>query len=286
MRIVQHTDIQSFVERAMPLLLAHEAHNHLILGLCAELTHKPETFGPQAPLLVTVEEGGVVVFAALQTPPNKLVLSHTRHTGAIEALVEELRRSAPPLPGVIGPRSVAEPFGRHWAARSGGCVEQGMPQRIYQLTTVRPPASPPGHMRLATEDDRPLLECWFNAFRAEVYPGAAPGDSQTTVTRWLTSPDRHLYLWEVDAPVSMAGVAGPTPHGVRISAVYTPPEHRRQGYASALVAAISQIQLNAGKRCCFLYADLNNPTSNHVYQAIGFEPVVDSVELRFVPRQA
>ncbi|MCX7789738.1 MAG: GNAT family N-acetyltransferase, partial [Chloroflexaceae bacterium] len=153
------------------------------------------------------------------------------------------------------------------------------------LTTVRPPAPPPGHMRLATEEDRPLLECWFNAFRAEVCPGNARGDSQDTVTRWLTSPDRQLYLWEVDAPVAMAGVAGPTPHGVRISAVYTPPEHRRHGYASALVAAISQIQLNAGKRC-FLYADLNNPTSNHVYQAIGFEPVVDSVELRFVPREA
>jgi hypothetical protein len=286
MRIVQHLDIESFVERAMPLLLAHEAHNHLILGLCAELTHNPATFGPEAPLLITVEDGDVVVFAALQTPPNKLVLSHTRHTGAIEALVEELSRSERPLPGVLGPRSVAEPFGRRWAARRGGCVEQGMPQRIYQLTSVRPPPPPPGHMRLATEADRPLLERWFSAFRAEVYPGADPGDSQRTVTRWLTSPDRQLYLWEVDAPVAMAGAAGPTPHGVRISAVYTPPEHRRRGYASALVAAISQSQLAAGKRCCFLYADLNNPTSNHVYQAIGFEPVVDSVELRFVPREA
>jgi hypothetical protein len=286
MRIVQHLDIESFVERAMPLLLAHEAHNHLILGLCAELTHNPATFGPEAPLLITVEDGDVVVFAALQTPPNKLVLSHTRHTGAIEALVEELSRSERPLPGVLGPRSVAEPFGRRWTARRGGCVEQGMPQRIYQLTSVRPPPPPPGHMRLATEADRPLLERWFSAFRAEVYPGADPGDSQRTVTRWLTSPDRQLYLWEVDAPVAMAGAAGPTPHGVRISAVYTPPEHRRRGYASALVAAISQSQLAAGKRCCFLYADLNNPTSNHVYQAIGFEPVVDSVELRFVPREA
>lgn len=282
MRIIQHPDIQSFVERAMPLLLAHEAHNHLILGLCAELAHNPKTFGPEAPLLLTVEEEGAVVFAALQTPPNKLVLSHTRHTGAIEALAEKLSRSGRALPGVLGPRSVAEPFARHWAARNGGRVEQGMPQRIYQLTTVRQPAPPPGHMRPATEDDRPLLECWFSAFRAEICPGAAPGDSRKTVTRWLTLPDRQLYLWEVNAPVAMAGAAGPTPHGVRISAVYTPPEHRRHGYASALVAAISQIQLNSGKRCCFLYADLNNPTSNHIYQAIGFEPVVDSVELRFV----
>ncbi len=283
MRIVKHPNIQSFVERAMPLLLAHEAHNHLILGLCAELMHNPETFGPEAPLLFTVEEAGAIVFAALQTPPNKLVLSHTRHTGAIEALAEELSHVERPLPGVIGPRSVAEPFGRYWAARSGGRVEQGMPQRIYQLTAVHPPAPPPGHLRLATEADRPLLEEWFSAFRAEVYPGAAPSDSQRTVTRWLTSPDRQLYLWEVDAPVAMAGVAGPTPHGIRISAVYTPPAFRRRGYASALVAAISQVQLSAGKRCCFLYADLNNPTSNHVYQAVGFAPVVDSVELRFVP---
>ena len=73
----------------------------------------------------------------------------------------------------------------------------------------------------------------------------------------------------------MAGVGSQTPNGVRIGPVYTPPEARNRGYASALVAAISQAQLDAGRRFCFLFTDLANPTSNHIYQMIGYEPVRD-----------
>ena len=63
--------------------------------------------------------------------------------------------------------------------------------------------------------------------------------------------------------------------------MYTPPERRRRGYASALVAALSQEQLDAGKEFCFLYTDLANPTSNKIYQDIGYEPVADVDEYRF-----
>ena len=75
--------------------------------------------------------------------------------------------------------------------------------------------------------------------------------------------------------MSWAGVGGRTPHGTRVGPVYTPPEHRRRGFAGALVAAASQAQLDEGLEFCFLFTDLANPTSNHVYQAIGYEPVTD-----------
>lgn len=65
--------------------------------------------------------------------------------------------------------------------------------------------------------------------------------------------------------------------------IYQPPERRRRGYASALVAALSQHQLDAGRRFCFLFTNLSKPTSNHIYQAIGYEPVVDIAELHFIP---
>ena len=63
--------------------------------------------------------------------------------------------------------------------------------------------------------------------------------------------------------------------------MYTPPPARGRGYASALVAEASQLQLDAGRRFCFLFTDLANPTSNHIYQAIGYEPVRDVDEYRF-----
>src|SRR5206468_2082657 len=88
---------------------------------------------------------------------------------------------------------------------------------------------------------------------------------------------RQMFLWK-DASghaVTMAGWSGRTPNGTRINAVYTPPENRRRGYASACVASLSQHLLDSGRRFCFLYTDLTNPTSNNIYQKIGYQRVGD-----------
>jgi len=90
-----------------------------------------------------------------------------------------------------------------------------------------------------------------------------------------------MYIWVDGEPACLVGVSGETPHGIRVAPVYTPPELRGRGYASALTAEVSQAQLDAGRRYCFLFTDLANPTSNKVYQAIGYEPVCDVDDLRF-----
>jgi len=85
-------------------------------------------------------------------------------------------------------------------------------------------------------------------------------------------------------PVSLAGFGGPTPNGLRIGPVYTPPEHRGHGFGSAVTAAASQVALDHGKRFCFLYTDLANPTSNAIYMRLGYRPVCDSREVAFRAR--
>jgi predicted GNAT family acetyltransferase len=82
-------------------------------------------------------------------------------------------------------------------------------------------------------------------------------------------------------PVSLAAARGETPNGIRIGPVYTPPEHRGHGYASAVTAAASQDQLDRGRHFVFLFTDLSNPTSNKIYQAIGYERVCDVDMYRF-----
>ena len=69
--------------------------------------------------------------------------------------------------------------------------------------------------------------------------------------------------------------------GIRIGPVYTPPEHRRRGYATTLVADLSAWLLERGHRACFLYTDLANPTSNRIYVEIGYERVCDAMEFVF-----
>ena len=102
--------------------------------------------------------------------------------------------------------------------------------------------------------------------------------------RWLAGRGRTLHLWEDGDVVSLGGHGRPDPERDQDGPVYTPPVARRRGYASALVAAVSQAALDAGRRFCFLFTDQANATANHIYQAIGYEPVRDVVAYRFEPR--
>ena len=88
-------------------------------------------------------------------------------------------------------------------------------------------------------------------------------------------------IWDDGGPVSLAGYGGTTPSGSRIGPVYTPPEHRGRGYGSAVTAAVTRDRLAAGRRFCFLYTDLSNPTSNKIYEAIGYRRVCESLEIAF-----
>jgi predicted GNAT family acetyltransferase len=123
----------------------------------------------------------------------------------------------------------------------------------------------------------------LRAFEAEALPTDAPhGNLEEIVDRRLASSTPGLELWEDGSKqVSLCGYGGRTPHGIRIGPVYTPPELRGRGYASALVARVTRQLLEEGRDYCFLYTDLANPTSNRIYTQIGYELVCESSEYAF-----
>ena len=132
---------------------------------------------------------------------------------------------------------------------------------------MRPPSNVPGRSREATQDDVKLLAGWHDAFFAEVFPGRSFGQSQRVIEGLVRA--RSVYLWEQGQVVLMAARVAATPNGERIGHVYTPPELRRNGYATACVAALSQAVLDGGRAFCSLFTDRANPTSNSIYQRIG-----------------
>jgi uncharacterized protein len=156
-----------------------------------------------------------------------------------------------------------------------------MRQPIYRLETVRPVSSVPGAAREASERDRELLVEWTRAFVEETFGGVSIRTPEEMVDARLRSPSGGFTLWEYGAPVSLAGWGGPTSNGIRIGPVFTPPERRRRGYGSAVTAAVSSEQLARGRRFCFLYTDVLDPTSNQIYSDIGYEAVCDSVDYVF-----
>jgi predicted GNAT family acetyltransferase len=279
MDLTRYDDIEQFYARAEPFLLAHEAEHNLPLGICATLRDPTQASQYAAPpYLALVSEGEAVVAAAVRTPPFRVILSlieEERLPGALALLVPDLAAAYPDLPGVLGLTAISRAFAQQWQAETGQAYHLGMRERIYQLTAVRPPMSVPGRVRRAAEADRALLSGWMAAFFAEALPGSDEGDPGEWVARTLASTERDILVWEDGQPVSLACSGAHTPNGSRIGPVYTPPEARGHGYASACTAAVSQLQLDRGRRFCFLFTDLANPTANSIYQTIGYTPVSD-----------
>ena len=137
-------------------------------------------------------------------------------------------------------------------------------------------------MRPYIDRDRTLLVGWLDAAVWEALPSEVhrePPDG--LLERRLADPDGGMALWVDGTPVSLAGFGGTTPNGIRIGPVYTPPESRRRGYATALVAAMTRMLLEGGRAFCFLYTDLANPTSNSIYQRIGYRQVGEADQYVF-----
>jgi predicted GNAT family acetyltransferase len=274
MKLTRHQDADAFLEHADAFLAAREAENNLILGLSSRLRNAPLMYGEPAYLAV-VEDEGEVVAAALRTPPHNLVLSEIDRAEAIEPLVRDVGQTYGKLPGVVGPKRRVEEFVTAWEGETGAKGRCEREQRAFRADSVDPPQGVSGHMRPYESGDYELAVRWMDAFVAEALSGPEPESSAQFVERREADPDGGLVVWVDGEPVCMAGFGGLTPNGIRIGPVYTPPDERRRGYGSALTAALTQQLLDGGRRFCFLFTDLANPTSNRIYQQIGYRAVSD-----------
>ena len=183
---------------------------------------------------------------------------------------------------MVGPSNDAERLAAEWVDLKRCGSELVMNQRVYKLTTVAAPAGIPGCARLMNDGDVELIEVWMVGFYQDAIPWEMPSAEEVAASVLARIPAGLTYLWEMDGkPVAMTALSRPTRRGFTVNAVYTPPEYRKRGYASALVAAVSSEGLNRGKEFCVLYTDLSNPTSNSIYQKIGYKPVCDSRHYRF-----
>ncbi|MGH2446279.1 MAG: GNAT family N-acetyltransferase [Candidatus Limnocylindria bacterium] len=275
-------DVHAFLDRAGDFLVAREAEHNLMLGISSYLRDHPELVEHAPTLMVVTDDDDGVVAASVRTPPFNQVISMVDDLAAVDLIADALRDED--LPGVLAPTDVAARFAERWTALTGQPARVDVAERIFRLDRVIPPARPAaGSWRLVESRDRERIARWAVAFQEEVEPSGPPIDDPLAMAdRWVARIGRLGYVWEDGgAVVSLVGASGETPHGIRIGPVYTPPELRGRGYASALTAAASQDQLDRGRRFVFLFTDLSNPTSNKIYRAIGYEAVCDVDQHRF-----
>lgn len=274
MEVERFDDPIAFRRMADPLLLEHEAANNLILGVSSDAAGDPDN-EPFRGWVVLREN--VVVAAAAQTPPHNLILARSPSRQAIDVIASNVTD----VPGVTGTLPEVNAFVASHPER-----RRTMRQGIYRLTEVRSSYETNG-CRQASLSERDLLVDWMVEFTAEVAPHVTGRDRASTgIDRRLRGPVDVAGIWLLeidDEPVAMSGYRGPTPNGIRVGPVYTPPELRGNGYASRLVATLSQWLLDSGRQFCCLYTDLANPTSNAIYRRIGYEMVAEATEYSFNP---
>lgn len=267
-------DARGYHAAVTPFAQQAETENNLVIGLSAQLV-AGLLATPSPPLLVLAREAGAVVGAAFCTRPFALVLS-TMADETARFIAAGLRARGESLTGVMAPERVAAAFAETWMAPAA-VPPVSSALRAYRLDRVIPPPATNGHMLIASEAEAERVLAWQRAFAGEVRERATT-DAEVIRRRLLAG---EFAMWRDGEPVAMAGFGGPTPRGIRVNMVYTPPEFRRRGYAAALVAALSQRLLDGGRKFCFLFTDLANRTSNGVYQRIGYRPVCDFAVYRF-----
>ncbi len=289
-----YPDAPAFLAAVGDVLLRQEAANCLMLGVCHAMVITPPA-DPARNFHAAVLRDGEVIGGLMRTPPFKVAVSTLDLPAdelpqAAASIAAGVRAELGDVPGFIGPAENARACARAWTGGDDKAWFIDMAERVYRLDTLIEPDPVPGGARPARDDDRSLLERWARGFFIDAFgmESNAEHDAAAFAARMLAGPPgvRGAWLWELDGvPASMACHTGPTPNGMRIGPVYTPREQRGHGYGTAITAALTRHLLESGRTLTFLFTDLANPTSNAIYQRIGYRPVidVDSITFRELP---
>jgi GNAT superfamily N-acetyltransferase len=286
------TDPGAFLAQAGDVLAADPVVSTVMATVTSRMLGEPRPDDRPQWWAVVRDGSGEIAGLAMRTartPPYPMFVL-PMPDGAALAVARAIHQRGEAVGGLNGSLPAAEVMAGELARLQGDTVEVAQHTRLFELGELTPPRGVPGRLRLATVDDLDLAQDWVNRFMydADVQAGRDPdahGREEIAPEDLRRRIEQDCYwFWLDDAGerVHLTG-ANPPSYGVaRIGPVYTPPERRRQGYAGAAVAEVSQLFLDRGARVC-LYTDQANPTSNGVYQAIGYRPVVDQVNLSIVP---
>ncbi|HSS67072.1 MAG TPA: GNAT family N-acetyltransferase [Nocardioidaceae bacterium] len=274
--------IESPVESTVVATIAERAAHELADGIAQ----------PEHDWYVVARDGshsGDVVGVGMRTAPfePRPLYLLTMPDEAATALAVALFERGEEVRGANGALPASRVFAEETARLSGRAARVHIHTRLFELRELTPPSTDvSGRLRAAVHDDLELVKAWYAAFMrdADEQAGRPPGsghdedvDDDVMLRR---IDDGRVWFW-VDGdkrPVHVTGTNPPSFGVARIGPVYTPREERGRGWASAAVAEVSRRMLDEGSRPC-LFTDQANPTSNGVYVALGYQPVVDTVHM-------
>lgn len=279
MNFRRYENVEKFASRVTPFLEKNEDKFSLFLGVLERI----KAGDYKNPYMATIEEKGELLAIFQMTPPhpfNIIFVDEDQLTTCTDLCITELINHSIPVESIISVKEWAVLFAQKWQEKTGGKYSLLMDQGLYRLDQVEESLEmSPGTWRYATAKDALLIEKWYSQFEQDAgLASTAPVEIRKRVKTMLDG--KEVFLWEDQGEVvSMMKKSRPTAHGVTVGLVFTPAEKRRKGYGRTMVAAVSK-ELLREFEFCVLYTDMLNPTSNKIYQEVGYQKLIDSVHLK------
>jgi GNAT superfamily N-acetyltransferase len=281
LRLIEYAEPRLFQDAVIDHLLQSEAECCAQIGIVGRMAR--DGYSPVSvdeldrPILWTVQDGPNIKLVAIQTLKDKMIVTRGP-AAAMEYLAEALASRRWAGSSLIGVSPSISSLVERYATLTRRPRTLIYRLRVFQLNHVVWPKIAGGEMRSCRREDREVISRFIAGFEADT---GETSEEEPLARADRLIADQRVFLWVDPEPVAMAAWAGPTPNGVRVNWVYTPHELRGKGYASNLVAHLTQHLLEQGRKYCFLFTDLANPTSNSIYQKIGYRPVSDSERWEF-----
>ena len=277
MHVVRHSDPDAFLAAVAPMSARGEASASFFTGSAHSLKRTPPRAGDRN-YLATFREGDAFG-AAIQRDHGPAFIGESDAAASV-AFAADLARDWPALQGVAGAPTRCEAFARRWFELTGRAHLLRVRLRQHALTAVNDVPAASGLSRVAVVADIEWLIERQIAFIAEVGIPDPPERVREFMPQRVARGD--FRIWDDGERVAYAGFNDAAPDFARIAPVYTEPDWRGRGYATALVADLSRELLARGKRKLFLTTDVANPTSNAIYARIGFSAENDDFGFDFV----
>ncbi|MDR2589729.1 MAG: GNAT family N-acetyltransferase [Oscillospiraceae bacterium] len=284
MQFNRYRNLEKYKEDVLSLLLEKEAENNLPISIISN-TDPSDT---SEWLMSTItDEFGTIQLTALCTKPFNIVLSAPTdeyNSDCIKFLTDELSRINFAPPGVFAKTKLARDFTDNFLQNISKPMQQKkriLSMVLMRLDKLNAYEKALGSSRLLTEDDLSYVPLWEQAFCVDCHlPAFSLADNQERIK---TRIDKNThFIWVDKVPVAQAVHGRDTPNGAVITWVYTPPLFRGRGYATSVVAELSQSRLNNGKKFCCLFADANNPASRSIYRKLGYYDVDYYEQIEYV----
>jgi GNAT superfamily N-acetyltransferase len=285
-------DPAEFLETAGPVLAEQPVLSTVIAGIAERIQAQARAGVPWPEgvprWFAAVLEGDRVVGTAMRTAPfgDYPAYLMPMPDDAVRLLSRALLDRGEPVLGANGALPAVQIFCDDMAAATGKQARVAQHTRLFELGELVEPRPVEGSLRSARLDEQELVAAWYDAFMADAdeqagrEPGVSAHESPSPEELARKIGTGRVYVWvDDDTPVNVTAASVATYGVSRIGPVYTPRDHRGRGYASAAVYAVSRLLRETGERPC-LFTDQANPTSNKIYEAIGYRRLVDMANLQ------